>query len=57
VTADPDPDDQLGMRRQALEQLAEVAPVVEDPVAQHEHRPQGAEHFDGGVDRASPPGR
>jgi hypothetical protein len=28
----------------ALEQLAEVAPVAEDHVAQHKHRPRVAEH-------------
>jgi hypothetical protein len=37
-----------------LEQLAEVAPVVEDHVARHEHGPRVAEHLDGGVDRAIP---
>jgi hypothetical protein len=35
----------------AMEQLAKVAPVAEDHVAQHEHRPRVAEHLDGGVDR------
>src|SRR5919112_1175313 len=41
----------------AMEQLAEVAPVAEDHVAQHEHRQRVAEHPDGGVDRASRPRR
>jgi hypothetical protein len=37
----------------AGEQLAEVAAVAEHDVAQHEHRPWVAQHFDGGVDGAS----